>query len=124
MFNYMSYLLRVVLPDHPGVLGSVATALGKLEIDIPGIAVVEGGTEGAVDDLLVVLPPHGLADTLLTAVHSVPGAMVESLRPYPAGFSGLRDDFELVDFFVDRAADCYGPSDSLLLHRLLFSDHH
>jgi predicted dehydrogenase len=27
-------------------------------------------------------------------------------------------------FFVNRAAGCYGLSDSLLLHRLLFSEHH
>jgi hypothetical protein len=98
----MSYLLRIVLPDWPGALGSVATALGKAGIDIIGLTIVERGTGGAVDDLLVTLPPHGLVDAVLTAVHSVPGAAVESLRPYPAEASGIHDDLELADVLADR----------------------
>ncbi len=92
----MSYLLRVVLPDRPGMLGAVATALGHAGADIVSLDVVERGPEGAVDDLLVQLPQGGLADVLITAACSVPGVTVESLRPY-LGADDLHRDLELVD---------------------------
>jgi hypothetical protein len=92
----MSYLLRVVLPDRPGMLGAVATALGEAGGDIVSLDVVERGPDGAVDDLLVALPTGGLADTLITAAQRVPGVVVESLRPYHGG-EDLHRDLELVD---------------------------
>jgi hypothetical protein len=92
----MSYLLRVVLPDRPGMLGAIATALGETGADIVSLDVVERGPDGAVDDLLVQLPPGGLADVLITAARSVPGVTVESLRPY-LGADDLHRDLELVD---------------------------
>jgi len=92
----MSYLLRVVLPDRPGMLGAIATALGDAGADIVSLDVVERGPDGAVDDLLVQLPPGGLADVLITAAQSVPGVVVESLRPY-LGADDLHRDLELVD---------------------------
>jgi hypothetical protein len=51
----VSYLLRVVLPDKPGSLGAVATALGNAGADILGVDVVERGQGHAVDDLAVEL---------------------------------------------------------------------
>lgn len=92
----MSFLLRVVLPDRPGMLGAVATAIGEAGGDIVSLDVVERGPEGAVDDLLVMVPPGGLADRLITAAQSVPGVVVESLRPY-LGADELHRDLELVD---------------------------
>ena len=97
----MSYLLRVVLPDRPGMLGAVATALGEAGGDIVSLDVVERGPDGAVDDLIVALPPGGLADPLITAAQRVPGVVVESLRPYHGG-EDLHRDLELVD---ELAAD-------------------
>jgi hypothetical protein len=92
----MSYLLRLVLPDRPGMLGAVATALGEAGADIVSLDVVERGPDGAVDDLVVALPPGGMADVLITRAQSVPGVQVESLRPYHGG-SDLHRDLELVD---------------------------
>ena len=104
----MSYLLRVVLPDRPGTLGAVATALGETGADILSLDVVERGPDGAVDDLVVALPTGGLADTLITAAQRVPGVVVESLRPYH-GADDLHRDLELVD------ALAAAPSDALAL---------
>ncbi|MGZ4664322.1 MAG: amino acid-binding protein [Frankiaceae bacterium] len=99
----MSYLLRVVLPDKPGSLGALATALGKVGADIVSLDVIERGPAGAVDDILVELPVGGLADTLLTAAHGVPGVTVEALRPYQAGHD-IHRDLELVDALAGEPA--------------------
>jgi hypothetical protein len=101
----MSYLLRLLLPDRPGALGAVATALGRVGIDIISLAVVERSGDGAVDDLVVALPLGGLADSAVTAAHSVPGVRVESLRPYLADGAGVSDDLDLVDALTDRAGE-------------------
>ncbi|CAA9337664.1 MAG: FIG00660665: hypothetical protein [uncultured Frankineae bacterium] len=100
----MSYLLRVVLPDRPGMLGAVATALGEAGGDIVSLDVVERGPDGAVDDLVVALPPGGLADALITAAQRVPGVVVESLRPYHGG-EDLHRDLELVDVLAASPGD-------------------
>ncbi len=91
----VTYLLRVLLPDRPGSLGAVATAIGDAGGDIVSLDVVERGPEGAVDDILVELA-NGLADVLITAAQSVPGVVVESLRPYLGG-RDIHRDLELVD---------------------------
>jgi hypothetical protein len=92
----VAYLLRVVLPDRPGMLGAVATALGEAGADIISLDVVERGPDGAVDDLLVELSTGSLVDRLITSAQSVPGVVVESLRPY-AGAADLHGDLELVE---------------------------
>jgi hypothetical protein len=91
----VTYLLRLVLPDRPGSLGAVATAIGGVGGDIVSLDVVERGPDGAVDDLVVDLP-GGLADVLITAAQSVDGVVVESLRPYQSG-KDIHRDLELVD---------------------------
>jgi hypothetical protein len=78
----VSYLLRLVVPDRPGILGAVATALGAAGIDIVSVDVLERGGGTAVDDVVVELPPGRVADSLITAVMAVPGVEVESLRPF------------------------------------------
>ena len=92
----MPYLLRVVVPDRPGMLGALATALGEVGADIVSLDVVERSGDQAVDDLLVQLPPGGLADRLITSAQSVPGVVVESLRQY-LGADDLHRDLELVE---------------------------
>ncbi|MGH3567083.1 MAG: amino acid-binding protein [Pseudonocardia sp.] len=76
----MSFLLRIVLPDKPGSLGAVATALGNAGADILGVDVVQRGHGIAVDDLAVELPAGRPEDVLITAAESVPGVEVESVR--------------------------------------------
>jgi hypothetical protein len=99
----VSYLLRLVVPDRPGALGAVATALGEAGIDIVSLEVVERGPGVAVDDVVVELPRRRLPDSLITAAQSVPGVIVESLRPY-AGPLDTHRELELLDELA-RAAE-------------------
>jgi hypothetical protein len=93
----VSYLLRVSLPDRPGSLGELASALGARGIDIHTVDVVERTDDGtALDDVLVELPPDRMPDSAVSACHTVPGVQVHYLAPYPVGGS-LARDLEVVE---------------------------
>jgi len=92
----MSYLLRLVLPDRPGALGAVATALGLVGADILSLDVIERGPGCATDELVIELPPDRLADSLVSAASSVEGVRVTSIRPY-AGLLDPHRELELLD---------------------------
>lgn len=91
-----SYLLRVRLPDRPGVLGQVATALGSAGADIDSIVVVDRTSGYAVDDLVVALPDGSLADRLVSAATSVPGVVVDIVQRHH-GRRRIHDDLSLLD---------------------------
>ena len=110
----MSYLLRLVVPDRPGILGAVATALGDAGIDIVSLDVLERGHGVAVDDVVVELPRDRLPDSLITAAQAVPGVQVESLRPF-AGPLDTHRELELLEFLA-RAPE--GTSAKLLAAEL------
>ncbi|MCW2718279.1 MAG: hypothetical protein QOG20_2443 [Pseudonocardiales bacterium] len=92
----VSFLIRVVLPDKPGSLGAVATALGNAGADILGVTVVERSPGHAVDDLAVELPQGRPPDVLITAAESVPGVQVESVRPH-SGLLETHRELELIE---------------------------
>jgi hypothetical protein len=93
----VTYLLRVVLPDRPGSLGAVATAIGLAGGDIGGLDVVEHRADGrAIDDILVTMPSGGLPDTLVSACRSVDDVEVEFIGRYTAG-GYLHRDLEAVE---------------------------
>ena len=92
----MTYLLRLVVPDRPGILGAVATALGLAGIDIVTVDVLERGGGTAVDDIVVELPEDRVVDSLITAAVSVPGVHVESLRPF-AGQLDTHRELDLLE---------------------------
>ncbi|WP_177231822.1 amino acid-binding protein [Amycolatopsis saalfeldensis] len=92
----MSFLLRVQLPDSPGTLGAVATALGTVGADILSVDVVERGGGVAIDDLVVELPSGRLPDALITAAESIEGVEVDAVRPY-AGVLDTHRELELVE---------------------------
>ncbi len=100
----MSHLLRVVLPDRPGALGAVATALGEVGGDILSVDVVERSAGSAIDDLVVELPPGRLADALVSAASALPGVHVESIRPY-AGRIDPHRELELLDVLATGPDD-------------------
>jgi hypothetical protein len=95
----VSFLIRVVLPDRPGALGAVASALGHAGADILSVDIVERSAGQATDDLVVELPPGKLADSLITAAASVPGVRVESIRPY----AGVIDPFRELELLEKLA---------------------
>ncbi|MDQ3154609.1 MAG: ACT domain-containing protein [Actinomycetota bacterium] len=92
----MSFLLRVQLPDRPGALGALATALGAAGADILSVDIVERGSGIAIDDLVVELPSGRLPDVLITAAESVDGVEVDAVRPY-AGVLDTHRELELVE---------------------------
>ncbi|MEV8441232.1 amino acid-binding protein [Actinosynnema sp. NPDC051121] len=92
----MSFLIRVQLPDRPGTLGAVASALGAIGADILSVDVVERGAGLAIDDLVVELPSGRLPDVLITAAESIEGVEVDAVRPY-AGVLDTHRELELVE---------------------------
>jgi hypothetical protein len=103
----VSYLLRLVLADRPGVLGAVATALGTAGIDIVSVDVLERGNGIAVDDVVVDLPADRLPDSLITVAQTVPGVEVESLRPF-AGPLDTHRELQLLDALAHDSARAAG----------------
>ncbi|CAM3270140.1 amino acid-binding protein [Mycobacterium intermedium] len=91
-----SYLLRIVLVDRPGSLGSLAVALGSVGADILSLDVVERSNGYAIDDLVIELPPGSMPDTLITAAESLNGVRVDSVRPH-TGLLEAHRELELLD---------------------------
>jgi catechol 2,3-dioxygenase-like lactoylglutathione lyase family enzyme len=101
----VSYLLRVVIPDRPGSLGAVASALGTAAADIVGVDVVERLRDGrVVDDIVVDLPPGRLPDGLVSACLGLPGVSVDYVGRYTAG-ADLHRDLEAVEAMTERPSD-------------------
>jgi hypothetical protein len=94
-----TYLLRLVLPDQPGSLGVVASAIGAVGGDITSVAVVEKGDDYAVDDFVVSFAAHQLAD-VTAAAESLPGVRIEVFRPIVDDVY-LPHELDLVDRLVD-----------------------
>lgn len=92
----MSFLLRLKLPDRPGALGAVATALGRVGADILSVDVIQRSPGHATDDFVVELPADRLADSLVSAAATVEGVHVESIRPY-AGKLDAHRELELLE---------------------------
>jgi hypothetical protein len=102
------YLLRLILPDRPGSLGTVATALGEVGADIHAIEIVEHRRDNgtAVDDVVVDLPPGALPDRLVSACNTVPGVEVIWFSRYGAG-GGLHMDLEAVEQMTSAPAEAF-----------------
>ncbi|MFW6868335.1 ACT domain-containing protein [Nocardioides sp. CPCC 206347] len=85
-------MLRVLLPDVPGSLGRVATAIGMAGGDIEAIEIVEKRDDGtAVDDVLLELNQGMMPDSVVSACTSLDGVEVLWISRYPAGGSLVMD---------------------------------
>ncbi|MFT4085529.1 MAG: amino acid-binding protein [Nocardioides sp.] len=130
----MPYLLRVELPDVPGSLGRLASAIGEAGGDIEAIEIVEKSHRGtAVDDVLLETMPGVMPDTLVSACNELPGVRVVWISRYAAG-GNLFLDLEAVEAFtespdeaLDRLVDVLGPTFradwAVRIHRVHGSGH-
>lgn len=94
----MRYALRLCLPDQPGALGAVASALGSAGIDVVSLTVVERGDGVAVDDVGVAGPvgPE-MVRAILEQVRGVAVEAVTPLGPLAAGPSATALAAELAE---------------------------
>jgi hypothetical protein len=90
------FLMRVRLPDRPGQLGAVATAMGGVGGDINAVEIVEKGDGVVVDDFIVDLPPGAMPENIVTACQALEGVRVEWISRYPEG-GGLQSDLEALE---------------------------
>lgn len=89
--------MRVELPDIPGSLGRVATAIGAGGGDIEAIEIVEHRTDGtAVDDVLLEMAPGAMPDSVVSACNALDGVRVIWISRYAAG-GNLFLDLEVVE---------------------------
>lgn len=93
----MPFLLRVELPDVPGSLGRVATAIGMAGGDIEAIEIVEKRHDGtAVDDVLLETAPGAMPDSIVSACNALDDVRVVWIGRYAAG-GNLVLDLEAVE---------------------------
>ena len=92
----MPYLLRVELPDVPGSLGRVASAIGEAGGDIDAIEIVEKRDGFAVDDVLLEMAPGVMPDSVVSACSVLDGVSVLWINRYAAG-GNLFLDLEVVE---------------------------
>ncbi len=100
----MPYLMRVELPDVPGSLGQVASAIGEAGGDIEAIEIVEKSSQGtAVDDVLLETAPGVMPDSLVSACSQLNGVRVLWISRYGAG-GNLFLDLEAVEALTENPA--------------------
>ena len=97
MVEAMSYLLRVELPDVPGSLGRVASAIGDAGANIDAIEIVarEPGRY-AIDDVFIAPDQDVMPDSIVSACTALPGVVVHWISRYAAG-GNLFLDLEAVE---------------------------
>jgi hypothetical protein len=92
----MPFLLRVELPDVPGSLGRVATAIGEAGGDIEAIEIVEKRDGTAVDDVLMEMNEGAMPDSVVSACNALDGVRVTWISRYAAG-GNIFLDLEVVE---------------------------
>ena len=99
----MPFLLRVELPDVPGSLGRVASAIGEAGGDIEAIEIVEKRHDvaTAVDDILLEIVPGALPDSIVSACNRMDGVRVVWISRYAAG-GNLFLDLEAVEALTTK----------------------
>ncbi len=95
------FLLRLALPDRPGSLGAVATAMGTVGADINAVEIVEKYEGYAVDDFMLELPGGIQPDSLVTVCTTIPGVEVLWLSYYPERW-GLQADVDVLNHMTEH----------------------
>jgi ACT domain-containing protein len=74
------FRLQVVLPDRPGSLGAVASAIGFAGGDIRGLVVTKSEDGRGYDDITVAVPGSDPSD-LIEVLTAIGGVEVISVTP-------------------------------------------
>ena len=94
-------LLRVELPNVPGSLGRLASAIGAAGGDIEAIEIVEKRADGTdVDDVLLDMVDGAMPDSVVSACNAVDGVRVLWISRYLAG-GNLFLDLEVVEAMTE-----------------------
>jgi hypothetical protein len=101
----MSYLLRVELPDVPGSLGRLASAIGSSGANIDAIEIVgrDAGAGTAIDDVFIAPDAEVMPDSIVSACNSLDGVEVLWISRYAAG-GNLFLDLEAVESMTQDPA--------------------
>jgi hypothetical protein len=101
----MSYLLRVELPDVPGSLGRLASAIGDSGANIDAIEIVgrDGAAGVAIDDVFIAPDAEVMPDSIVSACNSLDGVRVLWISRYAAG-GNLFLDLEAVESMTEDPA--------------------
>jgi hypothetical protein len=94
------YRLRIELPDRPGALAYVSSALARRALDIVDVAIHEVDGERAVDEIVVRGPTHLNTDAMAADLRSVDAGLVSATRCEPEGdpvAAALRWSASMVD---------------------------
>jgi hypothetical protein len=98
------FLLRVSLPDVPGSLGRLATAIGEAGGDIEAIEIVEKRYDGtAVDDVFLEMADGAMPDAVVSACTDLDGVSVLWISRYAAGGNVFLDLEAVEDLTSHRA---------------------
>ncbi|MFL6059754.1 MAG: ACT domain-containing protein [Marmoricola sp.] len=93
----MSYLLRVELPDVPGSLGRLASAIGEAGGNIDAIEIVgKDSSAGTATDDVFIAADGVMPDSIVSACTSLEGVSVLWISRYAAG-GNLFLDLEAVE---------------------------
>lgn len=76
------WVIRLWLPDRPGGLAAVASAIGELAADIVTIDVVARAAETAVDDITIDLGDATKITDVITAISSLSGVAIEDVQQH------------------------------------------
>jgi hypothetical protein len=83
--------LRVWLPDKPGALGRVASAIGSVGASLVAIDILEQESGWAIDELAVeAVESDNAEEKLVAALQFVDGVQIESIMPSPQAVSDPR----------------------------------
>ena len=74
------FRLQIVLPDRPGSLGAVASAIGFAGGDIRGLVVMKSEDGRGYDDITVAVPGSDPSD-LIEVLTAIGGVEVLSVTP-------------------------------------------
>lgn len=112
------FLMRVSLPDRPGSLGAVASAVGTVGADIRAIEIVGKEHGHAIDDFMLDLPNGAMPDNLVSACTAIEGVRVLWFSRYPE-VGGLESDIEALERMQQtpaQAAEILTESAPLVFH--------